>query len=114
MIKKVTTLGGLADLFTLEFTLSAIVAIFILGGVWVSITAGITVAQATANESAARVEKVEDTVNKIEMDLAIVKVNQSTFGMKADELTDEVKEQRKDIKKILSILGGRYTHDNSE
>jgi septal ring factor EnvC (AmiA/AmiB activator) len=95
----------LAKLFSLEFAASAIIAVWVLGGIWVNINASIASAQATAEQSVAKVAKVEQSVNEIQTDIAVIKTNQANIAKVVDDLSEEVSEQRKDIKKILSILG---------
>ena len=110
--KQPLTIAQLSSLVSLEFLLSATVAVFVLGGVWVSITGGIAVAQAAADRSVEKVERVEEAVVDIKTDIAVIKVNQGNMAKVADELTEEMSEQRKDIKQILSILGNsRHGHE---
>jgi hypothetical protein len=106
--KKPMTVAELFNLVSMEFVLSAAVATFVLGGVWVSITGGIAVAQAAADKSVAKVERVEDAVAEIQTDVAVIKADQGSLTKTADALTGELGEQRKDIKTILRILGDKY------
>lgn len=102
---EVITNRLLAKLSTVEFGVSLVVTVFLLGGLWSSINAKIAVAQTSAEKNGEKVLAVESVVNDIQMDIAIIKSNQAHAAEMTKEQTSELAEQRKDIKKILSLMG---------
>jgi hypothetical protein len=105
MVEKITN-GGIAKLVSAEFIISTVIAVFVLGGIYTSIQNSIAMAQASADHSVSKTLAVEQAVNDIKVELAGIKSNQAYAAQKDVEQSQELLEQRKDIKKILSILGG--------
>lgn len=96
----------LAKLFTSEFIISAIVVIFTAGVLWNNIQIAIAQAQSAANASAAKADRVEVVVSQIQTDVEVIKQKQINAAEKMVEQSEELAEQRKDIKAILRLLGG--------
>ena len=97
----------LAKLGTIETVVAVIVAIFFAGGVWVSLNSSIASAQDVAAQNSKKLEKVQAAVTSIKTDVAVIKSQQTEAAKLAEKQTFEQVEQRKDIKQILLLLGGR-------
>ena len=70
-------------------------------------------AQTSADASAAKVERVEATVNKIQTDVEVIRANQTNAAAVDREQTRQLAEQRKDIKVILQLVAEGLRNDDA-
>jgi len=95
------TNGHLARVFSIDFLLATIAAIFIGGVIWANLNVGISQAQEVAHANRTQLQSVTSTVTAIERDVAVIKANQKNATDKLDDQSKELDELRKDIKQIL-------------
>jgi len=93
-------------MFSLEFLVSAVVAVFALGAVYTSLNSNIADAQETSEKNKEKLESVADDLAKIKTSQAIMETNQTHMAHELQEAGDNAKETQKDVKEILRILGG--------
>ena len=93
-------------MFSLEFLVSAIVAIFALGAVYTSLNSNIADAQETSEKNKEKLVVVSDDLAKIKTNIAVIQANQAGMAHELQEAADNSKETQRDVKEILRILGG--------
>ena len=93
-------------MFSLEFLVSAIVAIFALGAVYTSLNSNIADAQETSEKNKEKLVLVSDDLAKIKTNIAVIQANQDAMSHELQEAADNSKETQRDVKEILRILGG--------
>ena len=110
MIEDSRNLGPSASLlmkmFSLEFLVSAIMAIFALGAVYTSLNSNIADAQETSEKNKEKLVLVSDDLAKIKTNIAVIQANQNAMSHELQEAADNSKETQRDVKEILRILGG--------
>ena len=99
--------GTLARIFSIDFVLASIAAVFVGGFIWANLNFSISQAQDVAERNRDHIKEVAATVNAIERDVAVIKANQGNTEEKLDAHTKEMEEQRKYIKLILRMLGNK-------
>lgn len=102
---------ALAKLTSLEFLGGAMVSIFLVGGLWANINGSIAEAQSAAETNKDALVDVQSDLSAVKTDVALIRQSQADYQHaqeKAQEAqSEELAEQRADIKKIISILGTR-------
>ena len=93
-------------MFSLEFLVSAVVAVFALGAVYTSLNSNIADAQETSEKNKEKLESVADDLAKIKTSQAIMETNQTNMAHELQEAAGDAKETQRDVKEILRILGG--------
>ena len=93
-------------MFSLEFLVSAIVAIFALGAVYTSLNSNIADAQETSEKNKEKLIVVTEDLSKIKTNIAVIQANQDSMAKELQDAAGNAKETQRDVKEILRILGG--------
>ena len=96
----------LMKMFSLEFFVSSVVAIFALGAVYTSLNSNIADAQETSEKNKEKLVIVSEDLSKIKTNIAVIQANQDSMSHELQEAADNAKETQRDVKEILRILGG--------
>lgn len=96
----------LMKMFSLEFLVSAVVAIFALGAVYTSLNSDLAIAQDTSVKNKEKLVVVSEDLSKIKTNIAVIQANQDSMSHELQEASDNAKETQRDVKEILRILGG--------
>lgn len=91
---------------TIELTVSMLVAMFVAGGVWVSLNSDIVHAHKKIDIHAVEMGSLTQSVILLQLDMGVVARDASYNKETSEEIKSDLKEQRKDIKDILKILRG--------
>jgi hypothetical protein len=97
--------SGLLKFITKELVIGVLWGSFVAGGIAVSLNTNISRAQDTATDATRVGVANQEKLNKIEQDVAVIKVRQGNAAEAAKQQSEELREQRKDIQKILYLLG---------
>ena len=103
-VSKDTSL--LMKMFSLEFLVSAVVAIFALGAVYTSLNSDLATAQDTSVKNKEKLVVVSEDLSKIKTNIAVIQANQDSMARELQAASSNAKETQRDVKEILRILGG--------
>ena len=105
--KRRSTDVGWQKFITVEILMGIGGIIFIAGGIWVTLSADISMAQNSTFENSIKLQNLARQVASIDTDLRVIAADAEHNKDTADEIKADLKEQRTDIKEILRILGQR-------
>lgn len=105
MEKRRSTDVGWQKFLTVEILMGIGGVIFMAGGIWVTLSADISLAQNSTAQNAIKLQALAAQVSSIDTDLKIIATDAEHNKDTADEIKADLKEQRTDIKEILRLLG---------
>lgn len=95
----------LMKMFSLEFLVSAVVAIFALGAVYTSLNSDLAIAQDTSVKNKEKLVVVSEDLSKIKTNIAVIQANQDNMTRELQAAASNAQETQRDVKEILRILG---------
>jgi len=98
---------GWKKFLTVELMGATVAAVFVAGGTFVTLSADVARAQVSTQENTIKLQNLARQVASIDTDIRLIAADANHNKDTLDEVKEDIKEQRTDIKEILRILGSR-------
>lgn len=96
---------GWRKFITVELMIAVFAGTFVAGGVWISLKSDVVNAHSKINAHAIAIIDITEDVESVTTDIMLIARDVSHNKESSDEIKTDLKEQRKDIKEILRIVG---------